>query len=336
MPITVEQLRAALTEHAGAGDISAPQRIDGVRQLVTARRRRRTGLSAAGLAAVLVAVIAIAAAVTGPRPAHPVPPANPTVHGMPEYAYGGRQIGSTKLRIAPGTTRLFTVTPSSYGLTLAAGCSDGDDTTSYTIRVNGHSGLGSKCAGGAGGSQASASGGLVGAGAYWRSQGVRLGAPSQISVTVSDSPGVPHRAGLLAVALYQAVPLADYPFPRAPRQLATPELDTSQVIDKELITLAGGAAVGTWTSTVPYRSDLDIAGATTAPGLIMVLADGKPVDGHASWDYVDNSFEITLPPSTLRQAGVTVPKVGAPLKLTIQVSRFASPSWRLWVGRSTL
>jgi hypothetical protein len=83
--------------------------------------------------------------------------------------------------------------------------------------------------------------------------------------------------------------------------------------------------------TTRDAADLVVAGTFSAPGLARVLVDGKLIDGFALWDYTPDSWGAALGPRSLRLAGVRVP-VGKDITVTIELSYFAHPDWKVEVG----
>ena len=313
----------------------------GIRGQVAAQRRRRAGRYAAGIAAVAVIAVVASTSVVGQRRAEPpARPRNPDVNGLPLYAHGGRQIGSARVPLHAGLNRLFTATPASFGLTVALACSGrlaSDRPRGLTIRINGQDTVatqGGGCGDASTGESASASGGWTEAAQqrYWSQAGVRLGQPVSVDVVVDGTP----TAGTTArVALYQDVPLADYPFPSRPARTQL-DPDVGPALQRShSVVLPGGAATGTWTATVPYAARLVVRGGTTGPGLVEVRLGGRLVAGTASWTYDEGGFELAIDPDALRLAKVPVPAAGTPVTISITVSRFAERTWQLQLGVAT-
>lgn len=342
MSVSLDQLRAALTESGNAPAFPVTDRMAGIQGHVAAQRRRRAGGYAAGIAAVAVVAVLATTSVVGQRRAEqPAAPRNPDVNGLPLYAHGGRQIGSARVPLHAGVNHMFTATPASYGLTVALGCTGslpGDLPRAMTLRINGEDTVGTQggeCGDAVSGESVSASGGYLPAAQqrYWSQAGVRLGQPVSIDLVVV---GTPSAGSTARVGLYQDVPLADYPFPTRP---ATTQLDPDfglNLTQTHEVVLPGRAATGSWSITLPYDARLELGGITTGPGRVEVLVAGRLVGGASTWTYSTAGFQVPIDPDALRLARLRVPSTGTPTTITVTVTRFTQRTWRLRVGRSTL
>lgn len=340
MSHTLDDLRSALADPAGGRpdtDTAVADRMAGIRARVAARRRRRAGALSAAVAVVAIVAVAGTTTILGRQhAAAPAAPRNPMVNGLALYAHGGRQIGSAQVPVHAGLNHLFSATPTSYRLDLALACSGGDLPGGLTVRVNGEDTVGTaqgKCSDSPGEST-SANGGYTDAAQqrYWSGVGVRPGRSTTVDVFVT---GAPPAGTTVRVALYQDVPLADYPFPGRPATLQIdPDFGLSLTQSHE-VTLPGSAATGRWSRRVPYDPRLELGGVLTAPGLVELRVNGVLVGGQASWDYSPAAFQLSIRADDLRQAGLLVPTAGTPVTVTVTLSRFAERTWRLRLGRST-
>jgi hypothetical protein len=342
MSVSLDQLRAALTESANTPALAVTDRMAGIRGQVAARRRRRAGGYAAGIAAVAVVAVLATTSVVGQRRAEqPAAPRNPDVNGLPLYAHGGRQIGSARVPLHAGLNHLFTATPTSYGLTVALGCTGSLPTgrpQGMTLRINGEDTVGTdggRCGGGPTGESVSATGGSTEAAQqrYWAGAGVRPGQPVSVDVVVAGTPSARTTA---RVALYQDVPLAEYPLPARPAKLWLDPTFGRVLKQSREVVLPGRAATGSWSVTLPYDARLEVAGFTSSPGEVEVRVAGQLVGQASSWTYSGNGFQLPIDPDALRLAQLPVPSAGTPTTITVTVNRFAERTWRLFVGRSEL
>lgn len=223
MPET-DDLRAVLHERTAAVP-HPPDRLAAVRRRVVRRQRRRAG----GALAVLVtgAATAVLVAGAGSSGTHPERldsrPSPDPGYASPTYYGGGRRIAEgTLVSLAAGGTS-FTFTPTGWRLQVA--CTDRGPgpggSAILAIAVNGHE----TAAGGCPSSFAAAPDQDQ---AFWSRLGVRLGRPSTVTAVLrtgyqSSSPAVPAGSrprGTFAIAVYQRVPVGDYPLPPRPATLA--------------------------------------------------------------------------------------------------------------------
>lgn len=335
MSLSLDQLRSALADHADTADLSAADRLAGVRRAVRTRRRRQATAITSGLAAGAIVALFVGTGVLSlDRGQRPVAPANPTVNGLPLFAHGGRQLGSAQVPLRPGLTHLFTVTPTSYDLTVGESCRGVALDQGITIVINGHDSLGGGCAVDGGSTGASGGGTLAAQTAYWKSLGVRPGRPVSVDLRV-DTKGEDTSAGRQAVSLYQAIALVDYPFP-TPSGAATLNPGFSAgLTDVHPVTLAGGRANGTFEITLPYDKRLELAGLTTGPGRVEVRVGSTLLAAFSSWDYTASGTGEPLGPDAFRTAGLPVPAAGDPVRLTVEMSGFAARTWSFQLGRGT-
>jgi len=80
MSLSLDQLRSALADHADTADLSAADRLAGVRRAVRTRRRRQATAITSGLAGGAIVALFVGTGVLSlDRGQRPVAPANPTV-----------------------------------------------------------------------------------------------------------------------------------------------------------------------------------------------------------------------------------------------------------------
>lgn len=337
---TLDDLRGALDD--AARDSYAPtDRLVGVRRAVARRRRQRALASgAAGLALVLGAGVALSQlpATSTSRevaPAASTPTVGPAaaegIELSPYYA-GGRLLASGELPGRVGATTTVEFTPASYGLALRELCEVPQGRTiALETEVNGNPvGQGSGCTG-------STRAGFEQDEAYWSALGVRPGEPSTLSVTVipvaamgpigdevadADDPSL-----VVLLAVYEDVPVAEYPFPPRPATLEPIGGGANQIPD--------AAAVMTpdrRTATVTWDETLQASIAAAEPGTARLLVDGVVVGGAGFWDYEGGGAGLFLGSQTLTDAGLPAPVPGQVLTLTVEAERFAEGAWEVRVG----
>jgi hypothetical protein len=339
-------------DHDGRPDTAPEVRVAAVRRLVAARRRLRRQVGASVLVAALVAGVVVSVEALQPQPhraaraVDPVKVDSTALVAIPTYYNGGRLINSTKVEVSRAGDTSFVITPNDYGLDFAFRCPVlMSGSARFEIRVKGYLILGSGCigsdpGGGIGGPQVLAidgAGGVSGGGdptmtTFWKALGVRLGRPAPIVVTVTTAAFAATPAPLMTVGVYQDVPFADYPLPSRPTRVLPPADIGLAIGHPQEVVTPGGAANGTWTVRVPYRSDLVVSGAISAPGQVRVRLDGAPLGGADSWDYDGLSLEVPLGPSL--PAGVAIPRAGQLVTITVTMSGFAAPDWKIELGQS--
>jgi hypothetical protein len=343
---------AAPTDDDGRPDVAPADRIAAVRRLVAARRRWRRQVGASVLVAAMVAAVVVGVEALQPQPhraarvVHPVKVDTPQSASIPTYYNGGRLINSAQVDLSRAGNTSFVITPTRFGLDFAFRCPVlMSGSARFEIRVKGYLMLGSGCigsdpGGGIGGPQVLAidgSGGVSGGGdptmtTFWRALGVRLDRPAPIVVTVTTAAFAATPSPMMTVGVYQDVPFADYPLPSRPTRVLPPTDIGLAIGHPRQVVTPGGAANGTWTVRVPYRSGLLVTGAISAPGQVRVRLDGAPVGGADSWDYDGVSLEVPLGPSL--PAGVAVPRAGQLVTITVTMSGFTAHDWKIALGQS--
>lgn len=354
MSISLEQLRSALVTDAEATSapvITANQRLDGVRRVVIARRRRRTGLIAAAAAVLLVGGVLVGTTWPGlsshPRPSHRPQPVTPPT-GLPTYHSGGRILGGVAVPLSKVGATTFTVTPTSYDLSLFGVCSG---PSSYLVEVS----IVGDPSGGSDGQQGASCGDQFGVGpspdhstpaqreTYWRGSNITPGRPVTISVVIGvaepdGSAGQPTTAsppavGTARVGLYQDVPLSSYPLPARPAGWRAPIASASELYaGRRAVTLPPGRSTGTWSGTITYTEDLAVLGSVSAPGLVRVWLNGQLASEQSFWTWDKTFYAARLGPIDLPQGVSQEPAVGSKAVVKVEFDRFTQPSWELGVG----
>ncbi len=346
MSVSLDQLRAALTESGNAPAFPVTDRMAGIRGHVAAQRRRRAGGYAAGIAAVAVVAVLATTSVVGQRRAEqPAAPRNPDVNGLPLYAHGGRQIGSARVPLHAGVNHMFTATPASYGLTVALGCTGslpGDLPRAMTIRINGEDTVGTQggeCGDAVSGESVSASGGYLPAAQqrYWSQAGVRLGQPVSIDLVVA---GTPSAGSTARVGALPGCPARGLPAPDPTRHHAAGPRLRSRTSTQTHEVRPAGSGRHRQPGQSPCRTTRGSSSGASrpAPGGSRSVSAGQLVGGASSWTYSDSGFQVPIDPDALRLARrPRCPPRATPTTITVtRHDGSLSATWRLRVGRSTL
>lgn len=354
MSPTVDDLRGALRD-AAEGTVPrtySAGRLDGVHATVRRRARQRAALTAGVAALAVVGAVGVVRGLPtslGNRTQAPAASTATTASTLaPTYYEGGKLAGTMEALAEPGSTSSFTVTPTTWNLSIAGFCTPGAELRASTeISINGTP----RMWGGCGGSAARA--GWKQDETFWRGLGVRLGAPS-LTVTLrvvaptvgTDATAVPSPEasstppGTVAVGVYQDVPVASYPFPPAPATPSTPDVaDFEQhfTLDQQhpvSLTAATGETVwnGTWTEQVAWSPRLVLRSLVWAPGQYAVSVNGVEVGGYRHWTYETTQSEVRLDADTLAQYGVPTPTEGRQVTVSVTFSGFGGNAWVVSVG----
>lgn len=323
MTVTEDRLIQAL--HARAEAVRPKPEATGRLHARLRVRRRRTWLATA--AAAIAAAVAVGLTVPGHTGHATVVPAKPAA-AYPAYQQGGKAIAGGQI-VSPAQGALtFTFAPTSYQLYLATFCTN--PRTLVSVAVNGHLASFGACGGGLGNIADPAA-----SQAAWKiSNQVILGRPNTVTVTLVDAdtptartlPPSKRPAGTVSAAIYQGVPLADYPLPAKPARLAplTANGGEAVVLDSRVV---GGN--GTFTVPLPVGSRLDLT--AIAPGQIDVWANGQHLETEAFWTYHDQTASIDLTAGRLREPR-TIPTPGESVTVRITASRFTGPYWLASTG----
>ncbi len=321
--ITEEDLRASLAERATGAPDNGSRTAQVHRRVLVARRRRLAGASTVLVLAV-AAVVAVVPVATRHSGAHQVVPAH-VRSPYPAYAQGGEAIAGGLVDSPRTGTLTFKFVPTSYRLFLGLQCVRGYG-ASVAVSVNGRPTLGGGCAGGAGNPSDA-----VDSAAEWRDGAhVVLGRPNTVTVTlVTPSPhsrplaAAQRGQGTVAAAVYQAVPVAAYPLPKAPPTLAPLGVDGpgTTLLDSRHV-----GANGTFTTEVTVGAHAALTLNSVAPGQLSLTIGGKPFQVDAFWDYGSEFASLDVTPAALRDRGITAAD-GERVAVTVTASRFAGPYW---------
>lgn len=316
MTVTEDRLGSALTARADAvhPDPGAPGRLRAALRV----RRRHTWLATAVAAAVVVAGVAVGLTVPSHTNNATVVPTKPSAP-YPTYHGGGKAIAGGQITSPTQGTLTFTFVPTSYELFLATFCSN--PRSLITVAVNGRVDQGGGCSGGQGDIADSAASVTE----WQKANQVVLGQSNTVTVTLvdADTPTAQpldqaqRPTGTLAAAIYQGVPVADYPLPAKPAHL--PPL-TSNGGEPVILDSRTVGPNGTFTVPATVGSRLDVT--AVAPGQIDVQVNGQHLQTDAFWTYDSQTAMIDLSSAMLHGA-----RAGQNVTLTITATRFASPYW---------
>lgn len=338
-------------------DRRAADRVAGALRLVTTRHRARLRMGAGAVVLLLVAAVAVVAKTMAPQ-SHPAQRSHPATQPataptpirleLPAYYDGGRMTKSLTVDLSREGTTTLSFTPTVWGLDFAFRCpARTSGAAEFDIRVKGYLILGGRCSrtdpNGAfaqpGDVPVDGSSGDYGisnpaAQTFWQALGVQVGRPVTALVTVKQAGFAANPPPTLLVGVYQDVPFADYPVPSRPATAGPPAYTGPPISDPHAVSLPAGAADGTWTIQLPYRADLVVQGGVSAPGQVQVRVDGVLVGGYDSYEYAPgNGFVVGLGPPW--PVGHRPPKPGQPVTITVTLSHFAEPYWKLALGHST-
>lgn len=336
MPLDQDDLRAVLTERAGQAPLQ-PNRLEQVRFRIERVRRRRRVMSIAG------SVVAIAAIGAGSATVLHGSSSSSTVASSrlesPTYYAGGKRIAEGAMHTPAQGSVSVTFVPTSWQLALRFECTSSDGWPGgdvVTITVNGKPVEAGNC-----GEVGAAAAGTGQAQKFWSDLGVQLGQPSVVTLELAsgDLPNdgiLPPLAvakrptGVTRLAVYQRVPVDQYPFPKAPKTLlplnappGAPSLDSRQV-----------GANGRWTLHTTAIAGRQIQTDVVAPGELTFTVDDRLIDACETWDYTDDGCSVSIDAGALRGIGVDVTD-GQAIDIVVQASRFATPAWVLAVSGTT-
>lgn len=323
MTQTTDDLKTMFTRVSSAppplGDLSsaAARRGRGI-------RRRRVG--AAGLvAAVAVGAFALPHLPSRPTSAPPAVTPTPSPTALddslaPEYLRGGRRTAHAAETNRQGVS--LTYTPVATGFGVAASClsptaaqtgapdtgQPGDDPPMAEVLVDGQVVTGASCQGQV---ALSGNGDL--------SEPTDLGLTPGIPVTVTMRPATTE-SGLgvtdWQLAIYEPVPLAEYPFPEPPDTRL--QVDAGPIGGEGRRVLWGDAAdTEGFTYEFPLERGLELLVQTTQPGELRLYVDDQLVITQRSWTY-DLATEASS--VTLAELGIAP---GDSIEVRVEADGFA-------------
>jgi hypothetical protein len=264
---------------------------------VRARRRRRSRWLAA--AAVVVALAGLGGLVTGaaaPGPVDGVALTAPLPDPVP-YRDGGELAAQARVDTAVSREVAVPFTPTALPITLATSCTD--TRALQSISVDGRTVVSGGC-------------GAVPTGD---------GGPFTVGRTATVTFSVTGR-GTALLAVYQRVPLPQYPFPPRPDRLAElPPPGARGALDSRTVGATGEHALDV---VVEDGQQLEVH--SVAPGAVRLLVDGRELALAEFWDWEASTHALSLAPATLRSHGVTA-STGQVVRVTVQATGFAVPGW---------
>jgi hypothetical protein len=318
MPINEADFRDLLVDLSS----QAPLTTDRLGQVHGRIRHRRNRQRLLAVALSAVAVLALVATVAIPGLLRSGRTTAVNSSGLlPEYHYGGRLIAAVRLNTDSATSASVRFTPANWQLTIGTACAgstawpNGND---ISLSVNGHDNSSESGCAGNGIDGVSAGPGVDEK--FWNDQGVRLGHPS--TLTISVRAGTP--VATLYAGVYQRVPVDSYPFPAKPAtlaQLVTP--DSSPSLDSR-----SAGANGQWTLAVTPTAALELHADAIGPGSLRLTVGGVLIGLCESWDYTDQGCATIVDPTELRREGVDVVD-GRPVDIAIQASGFGGDYWTI-------
>jgi len=326
-----EVLRSSVT--------ALPDNVDRDHQVhARVARTRRTRAITGSVGALAVVAVASLLAVnvlpsngSNPNDQHPpvvTPSGTQSPHdvALPTYLRGGKLIASKEGTDARGITMTFTPTSLQFGFVLS--CSNpqlarerqpaGANMAMST--VNGKSSLGTGC-----GTALTLDGdsdfGLVTTN-WGRDYGVTPGQP--VNVTFGFEHHASHPGTRFRVAVYQAVPISEYPFPPAPATLSP--------LSESLMAHVRGTRViwsrrhasdpNGWTYRITVHHGLTMIMESAAPGALRMYVNDKLVWTGRSWDYSLNVSQADL---RLAQVGLSP---GQTATIRFEADRFPPDSYQ--------
>lgn len=327
---TTDDLKRVLVDISDAaplvGDLAAAAESRG-----QAIRRRRSGLAAAAVALAVGAVV-VPNLPGGTTSAPPVgtPTPSPTRSAdddqpLPEYLRGGRLVASVEETNREGVSLTFTPSVTEFGF--VESCSRPDSSTGEgnppmaVVDVNGRPASGTSC----GRALSTGGDGDFGQPHGWQDYGVTVGEP--VTVTMGPGRGFADLDGgtTWRLAVYEAVPLNEYPFPDPPDQLLTLDKDPLGGEGRRLLWGDGSAYSVGFTYTVPVRQGLELRVETVEPGELRMLVDGVVRATYRSWTYEQEGYGAFV---SLRELGI---EPGDEVKISFQTERFTGNNYRLAV-----
>jgi hypothetical protein len=344
MPLTNNDLRAVLTERASATPGNdAVARVASVDRRVRVIRRRRAAGASLAVVILLLVVTGVSGLFRGSRDrTAPVPAHMQKVAGglLPRYNGGGKATAYTSFRTDEKRATTFTFTPGSSGLLVAFRC-DKDMAPGFLVsmEVNGKTLMMGTCSRGLNTRGPSRGDEQSEADLF----GIRPGEPASMRVRVvhvGTGAATPeeepvYRGAMsnyrIAVGVYSAMTLADYPFPPRPKTLESLDQDTNSSdarllgkIDSRSVGPDGRGVVRTTLTSKGVHFELY----AVAPGAITMTVNDQTVDVARFWTWEGSGYGgQVLTPNALQQLGIEV-HVGDRITVGVAGKRFTDPAWR--------
>lgn len=346
MALTDNDLRAVLAERASAtpgGDAVA--RVASVERRVRVIRRRRAASASLAVVIVLLVVTGVSGLFRNPRErTAPVPAHLQKVAGglLPRYNGGGKATAYTSFRTDEKRATTFTFTPRSSNFLVGFSCDKKlPQSRIVSIEINGKPWMAGSC-----------NRGLSTGGTSWgqpasKADAIRPGKSARVRVRVvemgKDSPAPekqpvyrgPMSDYRIAVAIYEPMAVADYPFPPRPKSLES--LDDGLNSDgRRLLGKVDSRSVGADGHGV-VRATLTSKGVqfevyAVAPGAVTMTVNGQTVDVAMFWTWAGSGYGgLVLKAADLQNLGIDV-RAGDRITLGVAGQRFTDPAWRAEVN----
>jgi hypothetical protein len=324
MSPTTDDLRQVLA-HASATTPPVGDLADVAARRGRTIRRRRTAavVAVAALAVGAIAVPNLAGRTTSAPPVGqptPTPTAStPDDQPLPEYLRGGHLVASAQETNWQGVTLTYTPGAAEFGF--VESCSVPGDARSAQgdqlmgqVRIDGRVVTGTSCSNFLT---------LGGDGDFTQPHdyGVTPGTP--VTLTLGPAKGQADEFGVTTwrLAVYEAVPLDEYPFPDRPDQLLPIDQGAVSGGGPRLVWGDGSADQEGFTYTVPVEGGLEVRVATVEPGEWRMLVNGVVMVTDRSWTYEQEGFGANL---TLDQLGI---RPGDEVELSFQTDRFTGNTY---------
>jgi hypothetical protein len=344
MPLTDNDLRAVLAEHASAAPGNdAVARVASVDRRVRVIRRRRVASASLAVVVLLLVVTGVSGLFRDSRDRTAQVPAHlQKVAGglLPRYNGGGKATAYTSFRTDEKRSTTFRFVPGSSGLLVAIRCDkDMPESQMVAIDINGKPLMEGSCSRGLntrGPSYGPVQPEVDSFGLLYP------GRPGSLRVSVvqagtgAQSPDKQpvYRGAMrnyrIAVAVYEPMAVADYPFPPRPKRLES--LDDGpgsggQVIGKFDSRSVGADGRGVVRTTLTSKG-VQFELYAVAPGAITMTVNNQTVDVARFWTWKGSGYgSLVLKALELQHLGIDV-AVGDRITVGVAARRFTDPAWR--------
>lgn len=306
---TIEDLQRTLESHSRELPLSEPRTVAVHRRI---RRIRRQRLAAGASAVVAVAVVGALTVQAATHSADQV-----GSRSLPEYADGGRLIGTLSLDAghAPWAATT-TVVPTGRSLILAQvactgpGAHEGSVFVAYS--VNGKNAGGGSCGSG---SSTNLSPSLT----PGQPATVRIWLTSDLGGAVlplADDQGRAAKGTHVRIGIYSPVPRSEYVFPPRPAHLES----LGDFASRGTVLAQEGS--GLRSTTVGVSGGLRLEIDAVEPGVVSAELDGKVVGTATMWTYGAQSTSLDLTTAELANLGIRADHA----RLTLHATGFADPA----------